>query len=193
MKLIVDFDDVLFDVSKLKEKFFKVLTAHGVKNPKDEYHFERKNDRPFSLKLFLARIHKEENLKATTVNEMYEEVMTVCGALKNKELADVLTQCGRENCHIVTSGDKEFQMDKIMRSGANNLAQEIIVVPGSKKDTVESICLKYSDEKVIFIDDKVKFFDDITMEKYPNLKTILFDEQGLIALQREIKVLKERL
>lgn len=187
MKLIVDFDDVLFDVSQLKERFFKVLKRHGVKNPEDEYIFERKNDRPFSLRLFLERICKEEVLSETRVESMYQDIMSVCKDLKNIELLEVLKEVGKENCYIVTSGDKEFQMDKITRTEVDKIAEEVIVVPGSKKAIVESLCLRFPNEKVIFIDDKIKFFDDITMEKCPNLKTILFDTYGLLSVKQEIE------
>lgn len=179
MKLIVDFDDVLFDVSKLKERFFKVLKRHGVKHPEDEYTFERKNDRPFSLRLFLERICREEGIPETMVESMYQDIMSVCKDLNNLELLELLKEAGKENCYIVTSGDEEFQMDKITRTEVDQIAEEVSVVPGSKKAIVESICLRFPNEKVIFIDDKIKFFDDITMEKCPNLQTILFDKYGL--------------
>ena len=56
---------------------------------------------------------------------------------------------------------------------------EIIVVPDSKKNVVERIAAVHKNEEVVFIDDKISHFEDLDFEKYPNLKTILYDEKGL--------------
>jgi len=173
MILIVDFDDVLFDAAELKEKFFSVLEAHGVKNPRDHYTYERANDRPFSLRGFLNRVCKEEGVTVPT-EELYEEIMSVCHELRNEELVTLMADVGKESTYIVTSGEEEFQRDKIARSGIGEHAKVIIVVPGSKKEAIENICKQFPNETVIFVDDKVKFFSDLDMAAHPNLKTILY-------------------
>ena len=33
-------------------------------------------------------------------------------------------------------------------------------------------------EEVIFVDDKAKHFEDLDFKKYPNLKTVLYDDKG---------------
>src|SRR3989338_617731 len=45
----------------------------------------------------------------------------------------------------------------------------------------------YEKKTVVFVDDKAKYFENLDFEKYPNLKTILYDDQGLEKLKREIK------
>lgn len=187
MKLIVDFDDVLFDVGTLKEKFFTVLEARGIQNARDEYVFERKNDRPFSLRLFLKRICGVEGMSESEVEVMYQEIMSVCHDLRNVELLELFKENGKENCFIVTSGEEEFQLDKIKRTGADEYVSEVIVVPGTKKAIVESLCIRFTGEQVIFIDDKQKFFDDITMEKCPNLRTMLFDKYTVDLVREAIR------
>ena len=185
MKLVVDFDDVLFDTKKLKDAFFAVLQQRGVRDPEGQYGFERKNDRPFSLKLFMGRIAEEENID--DVDSMYEEVMSRCAEWRNDELIEVVQKAGKDNCYIVTSGDDEFQKDKIVRSDVGSFFREIIVVPGSKNRTIEALCALYPHEDVIFIDDKHRFFNDIAMETCPNLKTVLYNKHGLDNLRAEIE------
>ena len=189
MKLIVDFDDVLFNAAGLKETFFKALENKGIQSARDEYHFERKNDRPFSLKLFLKRICDEKGIVDS--DALYQEVMEVCKDLVNKELVEVLKEHGMHNCYIVTNGEEEFQKDKITRTGLESLVREVIVVPGAKKEVVEMLCAKYPTETIIFIDDKNKFFTDITMEACPNLKTVVYNENGLENLKAEIAETKK--
>jgi predicted RNA-binding protein with TRAM domain len=50
----------------------------------------------------------------------------------------------------------------------------VLFVPGTKKEAVYEICSKYKDEKVIFTDDKIKFFEDIDLARVPNLQNILY-------------------
>ena len=44
MKLILDFDDVLFKAGDLKEVIFSILASHGVKNAQEFYDMARKSD-----------------------------------------------------------------------------------------------------------------------------------------------------
>src|SRR3989344_5835061 len=78
----------------------------------------------------------------------------------------------RENLH-------EEILSKSKSTGLESFFSDIIIVAGSKKEAVEKICAKYKDEKVIFIDEKAKYFEDLDFVKYPNLKTVLYDEKGL--------------
>jgi FMN phosphatase YigB (HAD superfamily) len=178
MKIIVDFDDVLFETSKLKERFFTILEHHGVKEARERYHYERKNDRPFSLIGFLTRVCEVEGVPDPAL--VYEEVMEISVDCVNERLLEVLREIGSQNCYIVTNGDKEFQEDKLVRSGLYLFPREVIVVPGSKKEEVERICRESKDENVLFIDNNEKFFADIDRGAVPNLKTVHYDsEHGL--------------
>lgn len=185
MKLIVDFDDVLFDASKLKEKLFTILEEYGVQKVRERYLFERESDRPFSLRLFIGKVLKEEGVSAD-IETVYDRVMSICSELRNEALLTVLKQNGKDHCLLVTSGEEEFQREKIQRSGIDEYANVVVVVPGSKKDEIEAVCAQFPNEEIIFIDDKNKFFTDIDMEKCPNLKTVLYNENGLENLKAEI-------
>lgn len=86
----------------------------------------------------------------------------------------------------MSQGEKEFQLDKIQHSNINHLFSEINVVSESKKEMIERICSENQNSSIIFIDDKIEHFKDIDMGKCKNLKTILFDENGLQKLIAEI-------
>ena len=181
MKYIFDFDDVLFNTKKFKEIIFKCLEKVGIsQNTEEQYYKEfMSTGEPFSLKKFLSSLLVREGKKENVTESIYQQIMSSSTNLGNTELLKIVQKIGRNNCYIVTNGDKEFQLDKINRVDIASFFSEIIVVPGSKKDAIEKICAKHKNEKVIFIDDKVKFFEDLDFIKYPNLKTILYDEQGL--------------
>jgi DNA topoisomerase IB len=110
-----------------------------------------------------------------------------CEHLINQEVLAVLEHVGKENCYIVTNGVTEFQMDKIRRSIGEEGFAGIRVVTGSKKDEIAEICKKHSDEHIVFVDDKQKYFSDIDRDVCKNLQTVLFDKSsGVTRLKKAI-------
>jgi len=185
MKLIFDFDDVLFDNKLFKKHLFSVIEkAGGNRESAEAYYRQVKN--AFSLKNFLADIFKRENMR-DSVEKTYAEIMEECKNLVNQELRSIIETAGANNCYLATFGEDEFQREKIKRCGLAPLFAEIYTTLGSKKEIVERICLAYPTEKIIFVDDKPEFFAGLDKEKCKNLKTILCDERGLEKLQAEIK------
>lgn len=170
MKIIFDFDDVLFKTSELKIHIFAVLGKYGVSNGALLYEDERKTELPFSLKRFLYKVSKQHPEIKMEIDNVYEEIMENCQNLVNKEAVILMQQLGKENCFIVTNGDQEFQKDKIVRTSLDKLAQRIKIVSGSKKEEIESLCEEFMNEQVIFVDDKSKFFKDI--KEMDNLTTV---------------------
>ncbi len=206
MKLILDFDDVLFNAGDFKKILFERLESY-FKNLKNFEHFsvddirarydaERLKDTPFSLKSFLKNIFEEVHESSIGVSIIYDEVMSHCRECVNHDLVGVVDKVGKENCFIVTSGDREFQNDKIVRTELGALVSRAIIVPGGKSDQVESICLEFPGEDIIFVDDKNKYFTDIDMEVCKNLKTVLYNKNhglsNLIAELEESKINEQK-
>jgi len=176
MKFIFDFDDVLFHNTKqFKEHMYTCLEKAGVSRNMAEEYYNKVRDDQFWLKELLTYFSINETL--------YEKILNESKNFTNKDLLDIIKKLGKKNCYIVTHGNEEFQRDKIKKADINYLFSEIVVVSGSKKEAVEGICTKHKDEQVVFIDDKAKHFKDLNIIKYPNLKTILFDKQGLEKLK----------
>jgi len=180
MKFIFDFDDVLFhSTPRFKEHLRVSLEKVGIPRAAvDEYALSLKG-RGFSLKKLLNQF---------SVNlDWYGKILENSEEFIDQDVLKIIKKLGRENCYIVSYGNEEFQLDKIKKAGIENLFSEIIVVPESKKEAIEKICAKHIDEKVVFIDDKIKHIENLDLVKYPNLKTILYNEEGLEKLKAEIK------
>ena len=172
MKYIFDFDDTLFHTTRsLRERIYDIYAEKGITRLQIDKYLDNNRHRPFSLKKLL--------LHFSLTPDVYERMMTQIEEFINADVLDLVRRAGRENCFIVTMGDEEFQRDKIRRAGIEKYFQEIIVVWGTKKTAVESICEKFKDENVVFIDDKAKHLEDLDMKKYPNLKTILYTGQDV--------------
>ena len=187
IKLICDFDDTLFDTAKFKKIMFSEIEKMGISHGVAEHSYKeiRNLNTPFSLKMFLSLMFTEKN-KEKIITNLYKKILSNSTSLINKKVINIVHTIGKSNCYIVTNGDEEFQSDKIKKSKIDSLFHSIDIVPGSKKKIIERICNENKDSRVIFIDDKPKFFDDLDMKKCKNLKTILFDENGLKNLISEI-------
>lgn len=174
MKYIFDFDDVLFYTTRhRKEQIFPLIEKAGIPMDKIEEYYKKARLEQFSLKKILAYFD---------IKDLHEEIMQGAENFLNTELVDVIKKLGKNNCIIVTYGDEEFQFEKINRAGIMNLFSKIIVMPGSKKETIEKICTENRDEEIIFIDDKQQYFDDLDFTKCLNLKTILYTGQDAKSL-----------
>jgi FMN phosphatase YigB (HAD superfamily) len=188
MKLLMDFDDTVFNAGKFKQHLFYVAERYGVNDIELLYKQARERDTPFSLKKFLQEAMETASVdKAVVLDQVYEEVMAVCDSCINEEVLQVVRSIGKSDCSMVTQGDREYQEDKIDRSGVREYFSQVIIVTRTKKDVVEEFCQRYPTQDIIFVDDKVKFFNDIDMEKCGNLKTVVFNEHGLENLTAEIE------
>lgn len=171
MKFIFDFDDVLFNNTKqFKEHMYACLEKAGVPRSTAEKYYKEVRMNQFCLKQIIINFSLKEDL--------YEKILKENNNFKNQKLINLVKKLGKENCYIVTRGDEKLQREKIRSIGIDSLFSEIIVVSETKKEAVEKICVKHKNEEIIFVDDKSEHFKDLDFKKYPNLKTILYDEQG---------------
>lgn len=184
MKVIFDFDDVIFNAKAFKETLFATLKARGYDDVKTKYDVMRKSEDTFSLLSFLRHVTFDSSEEY--VMSLYEEIMQRCPNLVNEEVHEVINELGKENCYIVTHGDKDFQLDKIQRSIGLSSVKEIVVVSGSKAEAIKMLCDRHSNEEVIFVDDKLLFINDLPVTECQNLKTVLFNHNGHINLTAEI-------
>ncbi len=181
MKFIFDFDDVLFNnTAQFKEHMFRIIAEAGVLEAEAREYYLKVREKEFSLKDFIQTLFKEHNLRYS-VDEIYKKIMRECPKFINTALIKEVEKLGKDSCYIITNGEQEFNNEKLKYSGIGKLFYEshIHIVPGSKKEIIYNICDKNKNEKIIFIDDKIKFLADIDMSKCPNLKTILYGEHGL--------------
>lgn len=185
MKYIFDFDDVLFNNTKqFKEHMYMSLETVGISRLLAEKYYKSIRNKGFTVKKFISFLYKNLKIKTITQRDLYEKIMGECESFVNKKVVKIVKKLGKENCYIVTHGNKKYQLEKITRTKLEPLFNKIFVVQKSKKQSIESICKKYKNETIFFIDDKQERLQDLDLVKYPNLKTILYTKQDLSILFR---------
>ncbi len=185
MKVIFDFDDVIFNAKQFKRELFWVLESHGYVDVSQLYEKARSSGEPFSLRAFIKAI--DGTLSEDSFASLYETIIQKSKHLVNEEIFRLMKSLGKDNCYIVTNGVEEFQLDKIRRSIGEDSYREVIVVSGDKREAITMLCKRHGDEEVIFVDDKIAFLNALDFEQCKNLKTVLFNEHGFGNLVAEIE------
>lgn len=184
MKVIFDFDDVIFNSKQFKKNMFQILSKEGYTNAEDVYAAFRKTEVPFSLTSFLS-----DNIGIDSQDvrhRVYEEIMFSCSTCLHQDVVVIMNELTPAHYIIITHGEESFQKEKIARSLGNTLTSHVVVVPKSKAEAIEKFCKKYPDEQIIFVDDRLDFINGLHFNECPNLKTVLFNENGLENLKAEM-------
>jgi len=107
----------------------------------------------------------------------------------NKELLAEIEKLPKEDLWIMTYGEEEFNRAKVEQSGIGKFFNkvQIRVVSGSKKEWVAQTCAEFPEEIIIFVDNRQDFIQEVTREKSKNLRTILYDENGLQKFREAIQ------
>jgi FMN phosphatase YigB (HAD superfamily) len=184
MKYIFDFDDVLFKNTKeFKEHVYDILEKAGIPREKSKaLYLDHRNN--FSLEVFLSSLFYGPN-NEQEIKEIHEEIMKEAPGFVNRELLGALHhgRLKKDDIYIVTSGNEEFQREKIERSGLAEFfhPSHIIPVPDKKTEAITKIVHDAKGEEVVFIDDKDHHFKDLN--DLPNLTTIHYKENTFNVMQ----------
>ncbi len=177
-KYIFDFDDVLFfNTKKFKKHMYDCFAGVGISEDVVKKYYLEERDKGFVVRNLVEAVLQGEKVISIGSRELTERIMVACTEFINHELLDRIKHIGRENCYLVTHGVVEYQLEKIQRTGIEPLFAGISIIQGTKKESIEKICEQYKDDKVVFVDDKEKRFEDLDYVKYPNLRTVLYRGQ----------------
>lgn len=175
-KYIFDFDDVLFfNTEKFKKHMHKCFEEIGVSYDTVKKYYKIEIEKGWTLPNLVASVLEGENLSSISKEELSEKIMGECKNFTNNELIDRIKKLEVKDCYMVTHGVKEYQLEKVSRTGLGPLFTQIFTVLDTKKRPVEMICEQFKDDdEIVFIDDKEKRFSDLNFKKYTNLRTVLY-------------------
>lgn len=174
-KYIFDFDDVLFfNTEKFKKHMYECFEEIGVPYDTVKKYYKIEKEKGWTLGGLVASVLEGENINNISKEELTEKIMSECGNFINHELVERVKKLDVSDCYMVTHGIKEYQLEKVNRTGLGPLFTEIFTVLDTKKRPVEMICEQFKNDDVVFVDDKEKRFADLDFIKYPNLRKVLY-------------------
>ena len=197
MKLVIDFDDTIFDTNRFKrERLFPCLKKYDISAEVFEKNYEkyRQNNHIYDIYQHLEFFKKESNLDIDIESVIYE-ISNGLESFVFPEYLNIFKKYGRENIFILTQGDENFQQLKIKRSEVDKKVEEVLIVDSTKQEKKEDISLLWPNETILFIDDKFKNLSFETENK--NIRRIfvgneqnLSEEEHAYLIKHEIPILK---
>jgi FMN phosphatase YigB (HAD superfamily) len=180
MKIFIDFDDVLFDTRRFIFDIKKIFAESGVSEEIFEKYYKdktRKNDNKIGKYNPYKQIRKIKKLGFETkkIEIRMNELLKNTARYLFKDGINFLKKFKDEYLYIASFGDKHFQKERIINSGIGKYFKKIIVVDVSKAIGIKRILRGKNiepGEAIIFIDDRVKFLEDIK-KSYPGMVTFL--------------------
>lgn len=154
MKIFVDFDDTLFHTKKFFDDLVRVFYAHGV----TEAQFREAYDaiRPRDPRKQLTYLQEHFALDTEDLARAFDDFMRAARGYVFPDVDDFLSAFAREDLFLLSYATKEFQREKIARSGLEHFFRDVLITSGSKFDILSDVVREEGlvpHEAVVFIDD----------------------------------------
>lgn len=187
MKILFDFDDILFDSASFKQTIFLQLESFGI-SEREGMSLYQKCRSSFSLRKIYKETARQQGFlfSEDDVQKLYSDVFSNITTCLNVELLTLIKEIGKENCYILSAGDEDFQKLKMKSSGLlEHIAPaHVTIVRDSKKYALKAFCEKYPGEIIIFVDDKELHVEEAVSLGIPTLYSVLFDKNGIDTLKK---------
>lgn len=177
MKIVLDFDDTLFNTHQMMMELIKISEKAGFAESDFWLAFEKSKEktRDIDIKFVVEFLYENSITKKISgkKEEVIKEMESVFLRLKDFIYPDFLNfvNCFEKKDLIILSiGKTIFQEEKIKNSGAQNFFGEVFIIPEDKVGKFKFIIQKYSNEKIFFVEDSPFQIDQVKKE-FPQIVT----------------------
>lgn len=178
MKIFIDFDDVIFNTRKFKDDFENIFEKNGISREIFKKYYVNPKNR-LAIKTFNPWIHAENisqevNFDKEKLNTAINFFIKDLSRYIFPDILDFIRKFDKQDLHIVSFGNKEFQTKKVVSSGIARYIKNIHIIQDSKSKTIEEIIYKNeisASESMFFIEDRMKNICDVK-EKFPAIVAI---------------------
>jgi FMN phosphatase YigB (HAD superfamily) len=183
MKIFIDFDDVIFNTKQFRDYLGKFYAENGVSHELvQKYYYDSGDANP--IKVFnpwglFARLEKYEGMDISKLRENFENQLKELDRFVFADAKPFLIKIGKENVHLVSFGLPNFQENKIVGSGINELVSSFSITENLKARMISEILEKEKikpGKKIVFIDDRVEQIEDVK-KTLPDAVTIFLHRQ----------------
>lgn len=173
MKIIIDFDDTIFDthmfVQEIIEHFKRVgFTADEFK---EIYRKSKEKMKDFDQKAVVDLFFKLKPFdKEDVVNEI-DSLVERSEEFIYPDFKKFANEHLRKELTLLSFGTTDFQKRKIQNANINNLFDKVHITDKGKVFYLENIYRSNPEDLIVFIDDKAEEIDRVK-EKFPDVITI---------------------
>ena len=184
MKIILDFDDTIFNTHRLAQESVKVFKKLNFTEKEfwDAYQKCKEEKGDFDLNLIVDLVFDFNKLNYLSAEDhlnnkkkIKKEMSILFGRAKDFVYSDFFSfvnNFNKKDLILLSFGTTDFQGMKIKNLGISPYFQEVIITQKDKtEDLKNNILKKNEDEKIFFVDDKADQVDKIK-EKLPQIITM---------------------
>jgi len=172
MKIILDFDDTIFNTFQVMQEFRKIFNRLGFTDDEfwSAYRQCKKENNDFVPDIFLETIGE---IRSYDKNKAKEDIQNLIERFSDYIFSDFfcfLSIAKKEELILLSYGSSDFQKNKIEKSGIVPYFSEIIITSRDKAEDIEEIKKRYN-EKLVFIEDKAESIDNVK-KRMPEVTTM---------------------
>jgi len=165
MKIILDFDDTIFNTYQLFQELIKIFQGAGFTEEefKKKYRETKNKAGGFELETILRLSRQLKSFDEEKVRKEIDSLVSDAEKFVYPDLADFTESFDKKNLVLLSCGETNFQREKIEKSKIASFFNKIIISPTeeNKTDNLKNIFQKNCAEKIFFIDDKAEQIDRI--------------------------------
>ncbi|MBW6440907.1 hypothetical protein K0B03_02625 [Patescibacteria group bacterium] len=172
MKIVLDFDDTIFNTFLLMQEFRKIFNSLGFTNDEfwGAYRQCKKDINDFDPDIFSDIIEKIRPYDRNQAKDGMQSLTESSSDFIFSDFFCFLSFAKKEELILLSYGLSDFQKNKIEKSGIVPYFSEIIVTARDKADDIEEIHKKHK-ENIILIEDKAESIDNVK-RRVPEVTTM---------------------
>jgi len=176
MKIIIDFDDTIFNTYKMMQEFIKSFKKAGFSSEefKEIYRKSKEKKGDFDQKTIISLFGKLRPFDKRQVAKELADILERAEEFVYPDFRKFVDNFPKKELILLSFGSTNYQKIKIENSGVGKYFDKIYVTNKNKVFNLEKIYRKYAGDRIVFIDDKAEEIDKVK-EKFP----------GVIALKME--------
>ena len=166
MKIILDFDDTIFNTYKLTQEFIKIFEKAGFTKKEfyANYQITQEKTGDFDLETAFDLFSELKSFNREKIKEEINSILSKTNDFIHSDFFGFADSFDKKNLILISCGIASSQKTKIENSKITHFFNKIIITPENKVKSFENISQKYKNEKIFFIDDKANQIDLVKKE-----------------------------
>lgn len=173
MKIILDFDDTIFNTHRLMREFLKIVKKSNFTEEEffGSYQECKKKVGGFDPKIIIDLLNEIKPFDKIKTEKEINLILSNSKDFVYSDFFDFAKSFSKKNLILLSFATTATQKIKINNSEIMGFFEDIIITSRNKVKDVKSISEKYKKEKIFFVDDKAIQVDNIK-RKFPEIITM---------------------